>query len=122
SIGIIECLTQKEVAEIDREGERRNETVEPFTSFFASRVQKDMNNSNTRLGGIFTATNRDLPGSVLTDNFLASAYTGGLDFNHQWKNKTYYINLSGAFSHLAGSETAINNLQTSAPHFSPETK
>ncbi len=117
SVGIMESITQKEISEIDYEGERREVVVEPFTNYFASRIRKDMNNSNTRIGAMFTATNRDLSEPYLQDNMHKASYTGGIDFNHQWKNKTYYLNLNSGFSRLSGSKNAIYETHTSAPHF-----
>lgn len=117
SIGVIECLTQKEMAEVAFDGRRRKEIAEPFTSYFAARLQKDLNNSNTRIGGMVTSTNRDLSDPLIHNEMISDAFTGGIDFNHQWKNKTYYLNLSTEFSHLRGSRTAISDLQTSSPHY-----
>ena len=79
SIGVLESVTAQKYATIDNNGIRRKELVEPLTNYFVGRLQKDFNNKNTFVGGIFTATNRD----KLTKNldFLHnSAYTGGLDF------------------------------------------
>ncbi len=117
STGIMESVTQKEISEIDYNGERRKIVVEPLTNYFAARAQKDMNNSNTRIGTMFTATNRDLTESYLQDNMHKAAYTGGIDFTHQWKNKTYYFNFNTAFSRVSGTRNAIYETQTASPHF-----
>ncbi len=117
SIGILESITQREKAEIDFEGQRRITEVEPFTNYFAGRIQRDMNSSNTRIGGMLTATNRDLRNNELLNIMHSAAYSGGIDFNQQWKNKMYYLNFSTVFSHVQGSEKAIYKTQTSAPHF-----
>lgn len=58
SVGILNSVTRREVALIDMEGDRRNETVEPLTNYLASRVMK------------------------------GNAYSAGLNFRHQWKDKT----------------------------------
>ena len=117
SIGILESITQKEVAEIDTDGERRKLAVEPFSNYFVSRVQKDMNNTNTRLGGMITATNRNITEPELDDFMHRQAYSAGIDFSHQWKDKTYYINFTSAVSRVIGSTEAILETQTSAPHY-----
>lgn len=117
SIGVMESVTQKEFAEIDNEGERRKEVVEPLTNYFAARVEKDLNNSNTRIGAMFTSTNRELPTDELRDFMHKSAYTGGFNFNHQWKDKTYYLNINAVYSQVNGSKEALANTQTNAPHF-----
>ena len=40
------------------------ETVEPLTNYFVGRVQKDINEGNTIVGGIFTSTYRDLDANL----------------------------------------------------------
>jgi len=116
SVGIMEALTQKEQATIDFEGERRKETVEPLTNYFNTRLQKDINDGKTLVGGMFTATNRSLTDSSV--NYLThSAYTGGLDFVQFWKEKTYRLNVSGLFSMVNGSKEAIREVQESSVHY-----
>ena len=115
SIGVLESLTAREYALIDHSGERREEVVEPFTNYFVGRLQKDFNDRNSFIGGIFTATNREsLPESV---NFLHSqAYSGGLDFKHQWNDRDWYVGGNFIWSHVMGSEEAIKLTQESITH------
>jgi hypothetical protein len=117
SIGVLESFTEREKAEVEEYGQRKTEEMEPFANYFAGRVQKDMNNSNTRIGAMVTATNRDLSNIEIENIMYRSAYTGGINLNHQWKDKTYYFNFLAGFSHIRGSEKAIYETQTSAPHF-----
>ncbi len=115
SLGILESVTDKEFAEIDNEGVRRKEIVEPFTNYFVGRAQKDFNNRNSYIGGVFTATHRNLEGEEL--NFLRkAAYSGGIDFQHNWKNRKYYIKGNFSVSHVEGSREAIARTQTSLTH------
>jgi len=114
SIGILESLTSKEFATIDNNGTRRKEIVEPETNYFVGRLQKDFNNKNTYVGGIFTATNRNLTPNL---SFLRkSAYSGGFDFKHQWKNRKYYTLGNIILSRVEGSKEAITDTQTSLTH------
>ena len=116
SIGIMESITNREVAEIDSLGFDKKQVVEPTTNFFNIRLQKDINDGNTVVGGMITATNR----FIKTDHlkFLPnSAYTGGLDFKQYWKNKKYYISAKGYFSHISGDSTAITNIQTAPQRY-----
>ncbi|MDH7445407.1 DUF5916 domain-containing protein [Aquimarina sp. 2201CG14-23] len=138
SIGILESVTEREIAKIqDVDGNRRETIVEPLTNYFVGRLQKDFNDRNTYIGGIFTATNRDL-GDILnidydnpdTDetselaglrennlNFLRkSAYTGGLDFRHNWKDRKYFVLGSIVTSHVEGSKESIEATQNSLTH------
>ena len=115
SIGILEAVTQEEFAEIDNNGTRREEVIEPLTNFFLTRLQKEYNNSNTLIGGIFTATNRNLAGTKI-NSIHNAAYTGGVDFKHQWSNRTWYVEGDVVVSKVLGSKEAINNTQTSLRH------
>lgn len=138
SIGILESVTQREIAKIeDSDGNRREAIVEPLTNYFVGRAQKDFNDRNTYIGGIFTATNRNL-GDILnidydnpdTDetleltglrennlNFLRkAAYSGGLDFRHNWKDRKYFIEGNFVASHVEGSKEAIEATQNELTH------
>ena len=115
SIGVLESVTAKKYATIANNGQRRKEVVEPLTNYFVGRLQKDFNNRNTFIGGVFTATNRnDLTPNL---NFLhESAYTGGLDVKHQWNDRDWYVGGNIIFSTVNGSTTAIQNTQESITH------
>jgi hypothetical protein len=113
SIGILEAVTQREMATVDKNGERREELVEPLTSYFVGRLQKDIKAGNTIFGGIFTAVNRE---NGLNDFLHRQAYSGGFDFLHYWKNRTWYIRGNIIFSHVQGSKEAILRTQTAFEH------
>ncbi|MBN1483043.1 carbohydrate binding family 9 domain-containing protein [candidate division KSB1 bacterium] len=116
SIGILESVTAKENAEIASSDGRSEKTVEPLSNYFVTRIQKDYNNSNTILGMIFTAAHRVIDQDHL-DFLSKSAYTGGFDFRHYWKNKTYYLDAKGTFSSISGDPQAILALQTSSARY-----
>jgi hypothetical protein len=116
SIGIVNAMTAQMKAEIDTVGGRKLATVEPFTNYFVGRIQKDLNNGNTLIGGIFTSTNRELDNDV-RDVVHKAAYTGGFDFTQYLKNKSWMINVNTAFSLVQGSEKAIRNTQESSAHY-----
>jgi hypothetical protein len=116
SIGILDAFTDKEEAAIDRRGQRRFEIVEPRTNFFVGRVQKDFNKGVSAIGGMFTATHRDLTGSQLND-LNRAAYSGGIDFRHQWRNRTYYIEGLAVFSNIRGDKAAMVQAQTSSRRY-----
>ncbi len=111
SLGILESVTSPEFAKISNDGNVSKELVEPFSNYAVGRVQKDFNNNNTLIGGILTTVNRELGPNV---QFLhKSAYTGGLDFMHQWKQRAYYLKANLILSQVNGSQEAILNSQRS---------
>jgi hypothetical protein len=116
SVGILDCVTANEKAEIDSAGIRRKESVEPLTNYLVTRVQKDFNKGKTLLGGIVTAVNRDIENATL--GFLpTAAYTGGIDFKHMWKDRTWYVAGNAEFSNVRGNEEAILNTQQSSARY-----
>jgi hypothetical protein len=113
SIGILESITQREMATIDKNGERRKEMVEPLTNFFVTRLQKDFDGGNTIIGGIITGVNRE---KGLDDILHKSAYSAGIDFLHFWKNRTWYVRGNVVFSNVKGTKEAITKTQTAFEH------
>ncbi len=129
SIGVLESVTSKEYAKIElstdqelldeleaagEKGEEREEIVEPLTNYMVARLQKDFNDNNTYIGGIFTSTNRNIEGNL--DFLHKSAYTGGLDFKHNWNDRKFYIKGNFELSKVSGSEEAILRTQESLTH------
>jgi len=112
SIGLIDSVTAAERADLSFQGKTRKETVEPFTNYFGLRLQKDYNRGNTLIGAMVTATNRNIEDDHL-DFLHRAAYTGGLDFYHTWKDRTYFIQANTVFSHVRGSKQAILETQLS---------
>ncbi len=116
SIGILDAVTARERAEIDLNGQRRFEVVEPAANYFVGRLQKDFDHGNTSVGGMFTAVNRDINEEHL--NFInTAAYAGGIDVNHQWSDKSYWINFKTALSRIEGDRQAIYDAQTSSRRY-----
>ena len=113
SIGVLESVTQRENATIDNNSSRRLELVEPLTSYFVGRVLKDFDKGNTVLGGVFTGVNRE---NGLNDILNHSAFSGGFDYLHYWKNKAWYYRGNIIFSHIDGSRASILNTQTAFEH------
>jgi hypothetical protein len=112
SIGVLESLTSNEFAEIrNTDGGTRDEIVEPLTNYLVTRAQKDFNERNSYIGGIFTATNRNLEGNF--SELHTAAYTGGIDFRHTWRNRDFFVDGNSIISHVKGSAKAIEKTQRS---------
>jgi len=116
SVGIVESLTQREYAEISSPEGDYKMVAEPLTNYFVGRVQQDINKSNTMIGGMVTSTNRQIDKDYL-NHISNSAVTGGIDFRHYLKNKTFYIDLKTMFSQVSGSTEAITSLQQESSRY-----
>jgi len=92
SIGILEAVTQIEIAEfVDTTGVRKDAVIEPEANYFVGRVKQDIL-KNSSIGIMATAVNQ---------KSFNSAYTGGLDWTLRFKNGDYQSS-----GHLVGSKTA----------------
>ena len=114
SIGILESITANEYAKVYNNGTEREEIVEPLTNYVVVRAQKDFNERNSFIGGIFTATNRNLDGNF--NNLHKAAYTGGIDFRHDWNDRNYSLSGNFSVSHVIGSKEAITETQQTLTH------
>lgn len=116
SWGVLESVTASEYAEIDSLGYKRNHPIEPLTNYFVTRAQQDINKGNSTIGAMFTATNRDVDDKKL-QWLHKSAYTGGVDVLHHWKERKYYVSAKAVISHVRGSKEAIANTQLSSERY-----
>lgn len=116
SIGIIDAMTSETFATIDKSGDTRKESIEPFTNYFVGRLKKDFNKGNTQIGAMLTSVNRNIKTDalyLLPDN----AYTGGLDFKQFYNNRKYYISGKLIGSKVVGSEKAISEMQLASQRY-----
>lgn len=115
SMGIVNSMTAKEHATIISDDLSRKETVEPFTNYFIGRLKQDFNKGSTTVGGIATSTIRSIKDEHL--EFLPEkSMVGGVDFEHNWLNRKYFINAKSFYSKIDGSENAVSRLQRSSQH------
>ncbi|NOT76333.1 MAG: carbohydrate binding family 9 domain-containing protein [Cyclobacteriaceae bacterium] len=116
SWGILESVTNPEKATLDSLGERSYQTIEPLTNYFVARAQQDIHKGNTLIGAMFTATNRKIVDQRLTwlpDN----AYSGGVDFTHNWHERKYYFAGKVFMSHISGSAESMITSQRASERF-----
>lgn len=113
SIGVLNARTTRVAARVvDSLGVQRTESVEPLTNYLVARVSKDFGQGQTALGGIFTATNRQLEDEAV-EFFRSAAYVGGVDARHRFGDGNYEVRGRLVGSHIRGSETAIAQIQLS---------
>jgi hypothetical protein len=116
--GVLDAVTQRETARfMTPSGEEGSLVAEPLTNYFAGRLRREMRGGLTSVGGFLGAVNRgELAGAL--DSFLRkSAYTGGIDFSHQWAQRTWFLDGFVAGSHVTGSTAAITATQVEPYHY-----
>lgn len=91
--------------------------VEPLTTYGTARIRQDLREGQTRIGGILTGVERDLPGSGRLDLLPRRALTGGVDFEHAWNDREWAVEGYAAASHVSGSPQAMVRIQRSPNHY-----
>lgn len=116
SIGLMQSLSNKEMANLWTGSETVKTTVEPMTNYTVLRVQQDFNEGTTNLGGIITSTNR-ITNESKFDLLPQNAFSSGMDLFHQWNNKKYFLMARLIGSFVDGSKDGISLLQRSPAHY-----
>lgn len=115
SLGIVNSMTARENASVLSETQTSKIAVEPFTNYFVGRVKQDFNQGSTTIGGMLTSTVRTINDEHL-DFLPGNSTVAGIDVEHNWLNRKYFINYKNFYSIVNGSETAISRLQRSSVH------
>ena len=106
--GVIDAVTRREIARFRTPEGVLGETVaEPLTNYFVGRVRRELRGGQTFIGALFGALHRDLDSDDLTAALRSSAYSGGIDFNHQWSQRTFTLQGSLSGSHVRGEPGVI---------------
>jgi hypothetical protein len=117
SLGLLDAVTGREHADFqDTLGVRRSVEVEPLSNYGVARVIRDFRGGQSAVGGIFTATVRNLDGPQL-DFLRTSAYLGGLDTRHRFDHGNREFAASFAVSHIRGSRAALQQVQLGRGHY-----
>jgi hypothetical protein len=117
SIGILESLTKKESAQVMNEGsDIEKMVVEPMTNYFVARVDQELNQGNTIVGGMVTSTERFNNDNHLTE-LPNAAQTVGLNMEHSWANKKYTVAAKFFGSRVTGDTASILSLQTASSRY-----
>ncbi len=122
SVGGLAALTAEEQgrAYYPESGTTREFLVEPTTEYGVGRVQQDFRNGATRVGAIVTGVNRHLPSDGRLGELTDQAFSGGLDFTHQWggaNDRRWSLEGYYAGTHVQGSREAILDIQTNPQHY-----
>jgi hypothetical protein len=118
SMGLMEAMTQQEDGRFqDWEGSSHEAVVEPLSNYLVARVRRDFRSGSSTLGGIVTAVNRDLSDQGMADLLHTSAYVAGVDFNHMWDNREWFVTGTLTGSTVRGTPEAILLTQRSPARY-----
>ena len=111
--GALSALTAREYAEVG--STRRDELLEPLTSYNVARVQRDVWNGSSNIGAIATAVVREQD---------ADAFAGGVDYTLRWNRNRDQWNGHWAVTHAPGAGGTrsdiggVTNLNVTRKHWS----
>lgn len=122
SIGALAAVTGRETGKAYTMANGRTEefTVEPRAEFGVFRVRRDFRNGASQFGGVGSLMHRALPGDGAFDYLTSEAFSGGVDFEHNWggtrsRDWAVYGYLVG--SRVQGGTEALIRLQRSSNHY-----
>ena len=118
SVGIVEAVTQRENARLTMDDQSEGVAeVEPLTNYLAGRVRRDFRSGQSTIGVITTAVNRRFGEEGTGDRLRSGAYVGGLDFRHEWAERTWSMNGYVAGSHIRGTPAVMISAQRSSARY-----
>jgi hypothetical protein len=118
SVGVLDAVTGREVAPfVTAEGTPGQIVAEPLTNYFLGRVRRDVAGGRSMFGGIVTAVNRSLDDEDVAAPWRSSAYAGGVDFRHEWAQRTWSVSGSVSGSAVNGSTRSILAAQRSSARY-----
>jgi hypothetical protein len=118
SIGLLGAVTAEETAPwTDHDGGTGVSVVEPASAYMVGRARQDLRAGQTTIGAIGTLARRDLGAASLAALLRERAYTGGLDFRHEFLDRTWSTEGYIAFSRVAGSPESIRRTQLSSARY-----
>ena len=118
AMGVLDAVTQRETARYrTSEGVDGSLVAEPLTNYFAGRLRKEGRAGQSSIGAFAGAVNRGELAGALSAVLRKSAYTGGLDFFHQWSERNWTLRGFAASSHVTGDPAALIATQRLPYHY-----
>ena len=116
AVGMLHSMTAGEKAQLWSGGHTTDKRVVPLTSYTVGRLQQDFKEGNTVLGAMVTSTIRFIEDAYLED-MNRNAFTGGIDFLHQWRDKEFFLDANLIGSSINGSRDALFKAVTSSARY-----
>jgi hypothetical protein len=118
SVGLLNAVTGREDGRfVEADGNVSTALVEPLTNYFVARLNREMRSGQTTFGPMFTAVTRDVSDPRAAGTLHSRAVTGGVDFYHEWADRSWNVGGFAVGSHVAGSPDAILRTQRSSTRY-----
>ena len=113
SVGVLDALTDRENGKFESANQRWSQAVEPMTNYLVARSTKEYG-ENSRVGLLFTSTNRRLPAELL--GLRRNAYELGVDGYTLMHKKDWLFEWLAGATRVDGTPEAIDATQTNSAH------
>lgn len=122
SIGALAAVTSQESGEAFTASSNQFQkfTVEPRSEYGVLRARQDFRGGATQVGAIATLMHRELPNTGAFDFLPSNAFSGGVDFEHNWggpRSRDWMLTGYFAGSQTRGSNAAMIRAQRASNHF-----
>lgn len=119
SFGLLDAVTDREVATWRSTPTDTNArfAVEPLANNLVMRGRRELRGGQTMIGGVFTSVNRSLDTPEFEARLRSAAYATGVDFRHEWGNRTWFAHGDAEVSRVQGSTSAILATQRQSNHY-----
>ena len=118
SVGSMAALTAREETRLRTLGGLDSAmTAEPMAQYFVGRARRELRGGQSILGGMLTAVSRSLKDAPSRAGLRSSALASGVDFKHEFGNRTWLIRGDAEFSRIGGDSTSIVVVQRASNHF-----
>ena len=118
SLGVLEAVTARERANYITEDETRaSSIVATPTNYFVSRARRELRGGSSVIGGIATALHRSLEDDAIAQRVRSNAYAGGIDFRHEWADRSWSLTGFLTGSHILGRAGVITAAQQSSARY-----
>jgi hypothetical protein len=117
SVGLLDAVTRREVANVAGEDGTFRQAVEPLANSVVGRVKQELRGGNLVVGAIATAVDRKLDDDGLAALLPRTARAGGVDAEAFWGQHTYRLYAALTASRETGDPAAIARLQRSSARY-----
>lgn len=117
SVGSLAAVTDHEESRFRYLGRDTVMTAEPMSQYFVARARRELRGGRSLIGGVLTATHRDLGDSVTRATLRSDALAAGVDFRHEFGNRTWLLRGDAEASRIRGTPSSVVAVQRASNHF-----
>lgn len=115
SVGTLDAVTPRTFAPwVDAADRRHDSEVEPLSNYFVGRIKRDFRQGQTTIGAILTSVVRSLDDSALTSRLRDRAVAAGVDFRHEFDDRTWALSGAATDTWIHGAPSAIAAAESSS--------